>query len=173
MAAQFSRTTRALAHDHSRLSLLVWVVAIVLLAGWLAWFCFGQVTLYEVSRQARIEVQQAAHPVSALMPSRILATSLAIGQEVRAGDVLVELDASTERLRLSEEKMRLAGIPARIGSLRKEIALREQAESKEQRAAVAARLAARYKVDEAQATVAFAKDQELSLIHISEPTRPY
>jgi hypothetical protein len=33
LAAQFSRTTRALAHDHSRLSLLVWVVAIVLLAG--------------------------------------------------------------------------------------------------------------------------------------------
>ena len=163
MAAQFSRTTRALAHDHSRLSLLVWVVAIVLLGGWLTWFCFGQVTLFEVSRQARIEVQQAAHPVSALMPSRILATSLAIGQEVRAGDVLVELDASTERLRLSEEKMRLAGIPARIGSLRKEIALREQAESKEQRAAVAARLAARYKVDEAEATVAFAKDQERRL----------
>ena len=163
MAAQFSRTTRALASDNSRLSLAIWLAALVLLGGWLTWFCFGRVTLFEVSRQARIEVQQAAHPVAALMPSRILSTSLAIGQEVRAGDVLVELDANTERLRLGEEKMRLAGVPARIASLRKEIALREQAEAKEQRAAVAARLAARFKVDEADATVTFARDQERRL----------
>ncbi|MBP8310378.1 MAG: HlyD family efflux transporter periplasmic adaptor subunit, partial [Burkholderiaceae bacterium] len=163
MAAQFSRTTRALASDNSRLSLAIWLAALVLLGGWLTWFCFGRVTLFEVSRQARIEVQQAAHPVAALMPSRILSTSLAIGQEIRAGDLLVELDANTERLRLGEEKMRLAGVPARIASLRKEIALREQAEAKEQRAAVAARLAARFKVDEADATVTFARDQERRL----------
>ena len=59
--------------------------------------------------------------------------------------------------------MRLAGVPARIASLRKEIALREQAEAKEQRAAVAARLATRFKVDEADATVTFARDQERRL----------
>ncbi|HPU50460.1 MAG TPA: HlyD family efflux transporter periplasmic adaptor subunit [Burkholderiaceae bacterium] len=163
MAAQFSRTTRALAHDHSRLSFALWLVGLVLLGGWLTWFGFGQVTLYEVSRQARIEVQQAAHPVSALMPSRIVSNALTIGQEVRAGDVLVELDASTERLRLAEETMRLAGIPGRIESLRKEIGLREQAEAKEQRAAVAARLAARFRIDEAEATVSFARDQERRL----------
>lgn len=105
-----------------------------------------------------MEVQQAAHSVSALIPSRIIATSLVIGQEVHAGDVLVELDAGSERLRLQEEEARLKAIPPRIESLRKEIAFREQSRTVDQQAALAATETARFRRKEAMAGAAFAKD---------------
>ena len=97
MATRFVRTTRSLAHDGSGRALLAWGLAAVLLAAWGAWFVFGRVTLYEVSRQARLEVQQSAHAVAALVPSRIAANTLVLGQQVQAGDVLVELETGPER----------------------------------------------------------------------------
>jgi membrane fusion protein (multidrug efflux system) len=128
------------------------------LAAWLGWFFFGTVNVYEISRKARLEVQQAAHSVEAPLAGRIVTTSLIIGQEVNAGDVLVELDASTEKLRLQEEEARLKAIPPRIESLRKEIAFREQSRTEDQQSALAATEAARFRGKEALAGVEFAKD---------------
>ena len=158
MASQFSRTTRSLANDTSKYALVAWLLAAALLSGWLAWFFFGQVTVYEISRKARLEVQQAAHSVAALIPSRIISTSLVIGQEVRVRDVLVELDAGSEKLRLQEEEARLKAIPPRIESLRKEIAFREQSRAEDQQSALAATETARFRSKEAVAGVEFAKD---------------
>lgn len=143
--------------------MLTWLAGGVLLAGWLGWFFFGSVTVYEVSQHARLEVQQSAHSVSPLVPSKILANSLALGQEVRAGDVLVELDASAERLRLGEEEARLGSIAPRILSLRKEVASLEQAKGRDQQSALAATQAARSRSEEASAGVEFAKDNERRL----------
>lgn len=158
MASQFSRTTGALHGETSRYAFVVWLSALALLACWLAWFFSGTVTIYEISRKARVEVAQAAHPASALIASRITATPVAIGQEVKAGDVLIELDAAAERLRLHEEEARLAAIPPRIESLRKEIALREQSRAQDQQSAQAATEAARFRSKEAGAAAEFAKD---------------
>jgi hypothetical protein len=80
MAPHFGRTTRALASDTSRYAVVAWSLAGVMLLAWLGWFFLGSVTVYEVSNRARLEVQQSAHPVAALVPSRIVATSLALGQ---------------------------------------------------------------------------------------------
>src|SRR5471032_2105789 len=104
--------------------MVTWLIAAVMLTAWLTWFFFGTVNVYEISRKARLEVQQAAHSVEAPIAGRIVSTSLIIGQEVKADDVLVELDASSEKLRLQEEETRLKAIPPRIESLRKEIAFR-------------------------------------------------
>ena len=73
MPVQFGRTTRSLASDTSRYAFAAWTLALVLLAGWLVWFFFGRVTVYEVSKRARLEVQQSAHPVAALIPSKVAA----------------------------------------------------------------------------------------------------
>jgi membrane fusion protein (multidrug efflux system) len=163
MPAQFGRTTRSLASDTSKYAIAAWLCAGVLLAGWLAWFFFGRVTVYEVSHRARLEVQQSAHPVAALIPSRIVANSLVLGQQVQPGDVLVELDATSERLRLREEESRLAAIPPRIESLRKEIASLERAKTEDEQAAIAAAQSARFRGKEASAAVDFARDNERRL----------
>lgn len=163
MATRFVRTTRSLAHEGGGRALLAWAVAGVLLAAWGGWFVFGRVTLYEVSRQARLEVQQSAHPVAPLAASRIAVNTLVLGQAVRAGDVLVELDAGPERLKLAEEQARLAAVLPRIGSLQKEIAALEQAAARERSAAAAAAEAAAFRLREAGAAMDFARDSERRL----------
>ncbi len=163
MAAQFSQTVRALASDDARGAYVVWAGAALLLAAWLAWFFGASVTVVEVSRKARLEVQQAAHAVAAPLSGRVLSSTLAIGAQVRAGDLLLELDAGAEQLRLREEQARLDAIPPRIASLNREIALREQGLGREQRAALAAAQSARFRIDEAEAAVEFARDQQRRL----------
>lgn len=158
MPSRFSRTTRALTHDTSRYALVTWGVAGLLLGAWLLWFFFGRVTVYEISGRARLEVQQAAHPVAAARSGRILSTALVLGREVAAGEVLVELDASEQVLRLHEEEARLAAIPPRIDSVEREIALREQAATEDRRTADATTQTARHRVTEANTAVEFARD---------------
>lgn len=163
MPSQFSQTTRSLANDRSIYAILAWLLGGVLLVGWAAWFIFGQVTIYETSRKARLEVEQLPHHVSAQFPGKIAAASLVIGQEVRAGDILIELDASVELLRLKEEEARLAGLPPRLESLGKELVSIEQARIEDRRASQAAIDAARARAKEAEAAVDFARNSERRL----------
>jgi adhesin transport system membrane fusion protein len=163
MPTRFVRTTRSLAHDGGRRALLAWCAAALLLAAWLAWFLFGRVTVYEVSRQARLEVQQSAHPVAALVPSRIAVNALVLGQEVHAGDLLIQLDARAERLKLKEEQTRLRSLAPRIASLKKEVAALERAASREHAAAQAAAQGASYRTREAAAAADFARENERRL----------
>jgi len=163
VAAAFDRTLRALERDSGHGSLVAWSVAALVLAAWTAWFCLGEVTLFAVSRTARIEVRQAAHPLSAPVAGRVVASALEIGRPVRAGETVVEFDTAAERLRLREEEARLDAFQPRLGSVRQEILLREQTDAKEQRTALAARLVARHRVEEADAAVEFARENERGL----------
>jgi membrane fusion protein (multidrug efflux system) len=158
LPSQFSRTTRSLSNDTAKYAVVAWLMAATVLAAWMGWFLFGSVNVYEISKKARLEVQQAAHSVEASLQGRIIATKLAIGLEVNAGDVLVELDAGSEKLRLQEEQARLQAIPPRIDSLRREIAFREQSGVEDRKAAAAGIEAARFRGKEAQAGVEFARD---------------
>jgi len=160
MAVAFSRTTRSLAADTARPALFTWLVAGVLLALWLAWFIAGRVTVYEVSRAARLEVQQAARPVSILVPGRLQQVSVALGQQVRRGDLMFEFDSSAETLRLREEQARLEALPPRLEALAAERALREQGLGEDGKSALAAVQTARFRLQEAEAAVAFARETE-------------
>jgi multidrug resistance efflux pump len=98
--------------------------------------------------------------VAAPLSSRITSASVVIGQEVLANQVLIELDASAETLRLTEEETRLAGLPPRIASMRTELISLEQARDEDQRATQAALDAAGDRIKEANATVKFARNNE-------------
>lgn len=163
LPSQFSSTTRSLAVDTGRTSLWLWSIAAVALLAWLGWFCFGSVTVYGVSTQARLEVQQAAHPVSSLLAGRVVSNPLSIGMAVQAGDVLVELDAGPQSLKLREEEARLAAIAPRVASIEREIALMEQARSDDLKSAAAAIDSARLRIREATVSVDFSRDNERRL----------
>jgi membrane fusion protein (multidrug efflux system) len=163
VAAQFSRTTRSLARDSSTLAIVAWVLAALLLAAWLTWFVGGRVTVFEVSRSARLEVQQAAHPVTASVAGRVIASHMALGQQVHAGDILLTLDASHEGLRLQEEQSRLAAFAPRITSLKREIAALKQAQAQDRDAADATLRAARLRAQEATVAADYARDNERRL----------
>jgi membrane fusion protein (multidrug efflux system) len=158
LPSQFSATTRSLASDNFRYALVAWIVAAVLLLAWLGWFFFSTVTVYEVSTKAHLEVKNAPHPVASLVASKVVSAPLAIGQEVRAGEVLVELDARSEKFRLQEELSRLAGMAPRLASIVNEIAALETSRTIDRRAAAAAVQAARFRGSEARASLEFAEE---------------
>ncbi|HEU4455140.1 MAG TPA: HlyD family efflux transporter periplasmic adaptor subunit [Longimicrobium sp.] len=111
MAVPFSRTTRALRADDGRRSAAWLAAGVGLLAAWTVWLVGARVTLYEVSAGARVEAGRAVHPVDAAAGGRVVAAAgLRLDAPVRAGEVLVRLDASAERIELERERGRLASL---------------------------------------------------------------
>ena len=159
MPAPFTRTTRSLNQDTALVAVAAWALAALLLAVWAGWFFAGRVTVYEVSTRARLEVQQATHPVATELAGRVLSTRLQLGQQVAQGEVLVELDASEPTLRLAEERTRLQALEGQLAALRGELAARSQAVAPDQDAALAAVQAAQARTLEATAALAHASDQ--------------
>lgn len=168
MPTTFSRTTRSLAQDSSKYAVMAWLIGGLLLAVWLAWFYCAKVTVYEVSTQARLEVNRSSHPIAASVAGKIVSTSLLLGQEVKEGEVLARLDASSEKLRLQEEESRLKALPPQIVALEKQIIELEQAKSEDHQAALAAIKSAQSRQTEASSAVAFAKDHEQRLTSLSD-----
>lgn len=163
MPSQFSQTTRSLAAERSPAAIVAWLLGLALLAAWAAWFVLGHVTIYETSRKARLEVEQLPHHVAAQFAGKVAAASLVIGRAVQAGEPLVELDSSVEKLRLAEEQARLQALTPRLDSARKELASLERARAEEGRAAQAALEAARARAREAEAAVEFSRGNERRL----------
>ena len=114
------------------------LVAAILMGAWAAWMFLARVTLYQVSRSARLEVHQAAHPLEAPVEGRIVAVHAMLGQEVEEGQPMFLLDARRLRLELEEQRTRLAGLRTRIDWQAQEEAAVRQALHEQRRAAGAA-----------------------------------
>jgi membrane fusion protein (multidrug efflux system) len=121
MPTSFERTWRALDADSSWLKTLGIAFFALLLAGWLLWFVYGQVHVYEVSRKTSLEAAVAAHPVATRISGRVLVAHLELGRRVKAGEVLIELDSEAERLALARSVTQLQGLKSQIAALRPEI----------------------------------------------------
>jgi membrane fusion protein (multidrug efflux system) len=121
MAVAFSRSMRSLQADGYRRLITGLVVAVLLLAGWLAWFFLAEVRVYVVSETARLEVERAAHAVEASVSGQVLATHMTVGKEVQVGDVLVELDAESLQLQLVEQRVQRDALTSQRDALRREI----------------------------------------------------
>src|SRR5579872_770479 len=134
MSTAFTRALRVIHADGGRPALAAAGAAIVILAGWAVWAEFAHVTLYEVSANARLEVNQAAYPVQAPMLGRVVRADLMVGRQVRAGDVLVELESSDERLQGAEQRARLDALGPQIAALRSQISAEEATIAQERRA---------------------------------------
>lgn len=112
--------------DGSRTAHLIWTLSGLLLVAWGGWFLFSSVTVYVTSEKLRLESKQAPHQIEAQISGQILSTSLAIGKHVKAGDLVVEIDATAERHRLDEEKAHYAATIERIAAMSREITARKK-----------------------------------------------
>src|SRR5262245_25051989 len=117
MANPFSHTLRALAGDRLRGPALALAASAALFALWAAWFFLARVEVLETTRAARLEVAAEPHPVEAAVGGAVVSARLAAGDEVRAGDVLVELDATLPRLELDEAKAKLDALAAHLAAV--------------------------------------------------------
>ena len=123
----FRRSIASVGRDGFRAELLVAVLAVAVLGGWLLWFLLAEIPLHEMSPVARIEVAGAAHHVEAPASGKVVAMAAALGRRVKAGDVLVELDATGEELAAAEQRALIESMSAERAALLRQIAAAEAA----------------------------------------------
>jgi membrane fusion protein (multidrug efflux system) len=156
MATPFSRTLRSLQADGTRQWTAGLFPALFLLAAWGSWFFFSRVSVYEVSDRALLSVDREGHPIAALVGGRVAAVHAALGQTVRAGEVLIELEGEEQRARLDEETARAAALTRQIAALRQQIASGRQALGEGRQASGAEVEEARARAVEAEAAARLA-----------------
>ena len=176
MAYPFSRTLRALALDRSASPFWLVAATSLLVIGWLIWFFAARITLYEVTPNARLEVDCAAHPIATLISGRVVSTSLVLGQSVVAGQILVELDAEAEQRKLEQEQQRLSALRPELEALHRQLGEEERILVTDAEAARRALDIARVRRAEAESATGFAAEEvrrltkvggasELELLH--------
>jgi membrane fusion protein (multidrug efflux system) len=133
MPDSFHRSTKSLNQDGTAFALVVLASSLLILSAWGCWALRSRVTRYEITGSARLEIDRAVYPVEAHSAGRLVVTRLALGQEVRVGDVLVELDSENERLKLREELTRFNAFAPQIAALRLQSGLQDQGRDKERR----------------------------------------
>lgn len=166
MPMPFARSMRSLETDGFRGVAFAFVCAGALLAAWGAWFVLGRVTVYEVTEAARLEVADSVHPIDARVAGRVVVTHLDLGRPVQAGEVLVELDADKERLRLKEEQTTYTTFSSQLSAIGAEIAAESQALDAAKRAAVDALDEARSQLAEAEPPAKFAENEAARLTRL-------
>ncbi|MET0646026.1 MAG: HlyD family efflux transporter periplasmic adaptor subunit [Pyrinomonadaceae bacterium] len=158
-APTFSRYMRSLGADSQRRTLLGLALAFAVLGAWGAWLFLARVTLYEVTSEARLEAEQAGYTVEAAAAGRVVNTRLALGQEVKAGDVLAELDTDEQQHRLEEERARLSTVAPQIEALAREVASEQQAVEDSRQANRVALEEARARVREVESAAQFKEEE--------------
>src|SRR5215831_11852985 len=117
----FVRSNDFLQRDGLRWPALKIIVCFCLFSLWVYWFCFATVGVYEISDGSEIQASQEIHSVEVEVGGRVLNSSLALGQKVQAGDLLLEVDDSEPRLELNKIQARLNGMGPQLDRLYREI----------------------------------------------------
>jgi multidrug resistance efflux pump len=144
--SDFARTFQRLRADHSRSTVWISAASGAALAAWIWWAICARVSLYEVSTEARVELDGATYPIDAPFAGRIVATTLHTGQRVRRGDVMIEIDAMAEELQLREVQVQVQGLEPQIAQLNAQIEAERSMRGEEDRAV-------RLKAEEAESRV--------------------
>ncbi len=155
----FSRTFTRLLADRGRSTAVVLAGAGLVLAAWGWWATHVPVTLYEVSTAARIELGASTSPVQSPLLGRIVTANLQVGQVVRRGDVLVEIDAAPEALQLRQEQIHTEGIEPELERVRSELAAEDRARAEEQQTARVREEEAASRIREAEADAHYAESE--------------
>ena len=159
MSIHFSRSLRRLEADGSRRSVILLAIIVSIIGLWTMWFVTARVSVYATTGVARLEVDQENHPVDTPVGGRVAVAHLAAGQRVKAGDLLLELDANPERLARTEALARVAPSAQQLNSLIEELKAEERALDVERRSAEAANSEARAKTQESVSAAEFAAEE--------------
>lgn len=121
MALPFANTLASLSAQSSKASVVLFALACVLLLAWGAWFLQVPVPIYSVSESARLKVVANIQPINASATARVTAVHMALGQQVRAGQPLVELDSERLTLELADNTSQLAALEQQRAALQGEL----------------------------------------------------
>jgi membrane fusion protein (multidrug efflux system) len=167
VAAVFSRAARSL--DGGGCSAVFAALAgTALLAGWTVWFLVARVSVYEVSRSARVEAETAPHEIDTPVAGRVVKSALVLGRMVAAGEVLVELEADRYRLEREGALTELRGLAPQIEALRRELLEQERAVRGEGQVAASAAEEERARQRAAEALARLKTDERAQLEALQE-----
>jgi membrane fusion protein (multidrug efflux system) len=159
MSTDFRRSLRTLDADSPRRNTILLVTAAALLLAWGCWFTLSRVSIYAATGHARLEVDREKHPVAVPVAGQIVSVDLAVGRYVRAGEPLVELDATAEHLSRTREEVRLAPAQSQIDLLRVELGAEERALQEERQGAQAGIAESEARAQQGRAAARFAREE--------------
>jgi membrane fusion protein (multidrug efflux system) len=152
----FARTFARLLSDRGGLTRTLLAMGLLVLGGWYFWAARAHVTLYEVSSEARVELDAATYPVQSPLLGRVVEAHLRVGQSVQRGEVLVEIDAAPEQLQMRQENIHAQGLELEAARLRSQVAAEESARAEERRTSQLSLEEADGRVREAEAASKYA-----------------
>lgn len=120
MATPFRNTIRAIERGRGR-PWLVLIGAGAVLAVWFSWFLLAEVPVNQSSVSGRIESDADARSIEAPVAGTVVAHHLHVGKHLAVGDPLLEIDATSLRLELTEAKGTLAALEAEVTVLDRSI----------------------------------------------------
>ena len=134
----FTKTLRALDQGRPVTAVVRFAVALGILGalGW--WMARVPVALFETTSTARLEIDVSTTVVQAAITGKVVQAEIPLGKSVRAGDVLVRLDAVPEQLQKRQEETRMSALKPEIDGLNAQIAADEAAGADERRASQSA-----------------------------------
>src|SRR5215831_9879946 len=145
-----------------------WIVAglLLVLAGLSAWGVLARVPVYMVARHTPLTLDQALQVVMTPVIGQVRVTHLQVGREVEAGDILVALDSTAQRLQLEEAQQHLGALEAHRTARRQEGAALEAAWQATAQAAQATQAEAQSRHDDAVRALQVAQEkvQRLGLL---------
>ena len=153
----FARTFQRLLADRGGVSKTLLTSALAVMGAWTLWAVHSQVTLYEVTPEARVELDSATYPVQSPLQGRVIRANLYVGQTVHRGDVMVEIDAAPQQLQIQEQNVRAGGLEAERNRLKLEVGAEESARAEERGSAQLAAEEGKNRVLEAEAAARFAE----------------
>ena len=160
MPTPFTRTLKSLDSDSAGWTIAGIAAAALLAAGCGLWMALAPVTLYEVTNSARVEVNDAVYPVASPVAGRVIHSRLAIGREVKEGEVLVEIDSAAEQLDIREQQARQQALRAQAAALRAQIDAEQRAREQEIQAAQFGREESQAQAREAEVAAQHAENEQ-------------
>ncbi len=168
MSSPFVHTLRSIEVDSTRGSRLLALFALLLLAAWVSWLVLAEISVTEVSEEARVQVDTAGHELAVAVEGRVLSVRGTVGEAVVAGQVVVELDDRDTRRALELARERIDSLAAVVASLEREIAAERESIEAAERASGAAAVEARARVDRALVAARLADTERSELAKLRE-----
>jgi membrane fusion protein (multidrug efflux system) len=146
------------------------MLAVLLLGAWSAWLLLARIPVTEVSQDARVQVDAAGHELAVAIAGRVLTVRVGVGEQVVAGEVVVELDDRDTRLALELAREHADSLANVVAQRRREIAAERGAIEAVELASGAAVAEARARVDQALAATRLAETElaEIAALRESE-----
>lgn len=158
MAQPFPSTLRSLQRDSGRAVSLGLLALFIAAIAWSLWLFGARIAVTEVSKKTRLEVRGSAFAIHTAVAGKIAKVHVGLGQRVRQGELLFQLDTSVEEQRLASSRAKLLSLDPQIeGALSELKATRgavsaevmaggvaaKQAKARSREASISAKLAAR------------------------------